>query len=219
MEESKIYKLLILTAIVSILISVGTFTLLKDSFIGPQGEQGVQGEIGLQGIQGIVGPMGPQGPQGEQGLQGEIGPPGPPGEQGPKGDTGDVGPAGPEGPQGEPYSLDGEWRYVDCGLSIEKDIYDETFYLEFELDYDIGHIRWSYDGSGIQPPKFDTRFWMWVYKGSLSEGTERYLYHVRSSEIGKSDLLFLLGKGKYSIKIRARHVNCIYLGVHQFETT
>jgi len=37
MEKSKIYTLLTLTAIVSIMISVGTFTLMKDSFIGPQG--------------------------------------------------------------------------------------------------------------------------------------------------------------------------------------
>lgn len=85
MEQSKIYKLLALTAIVSILISVGTFTLMKYSFIGTQGEQGVQGETGLQGIQGLVGPMGLQGIQGEQGDS-IVGP---------------VGLQGPEGPQGE----------------------------------------------------------------------------------------------------------------------
>ncbi|MBA7647082.1 hypothetical protein ES703_54852 [subsurface metagenome] len=85
MEQSNIYKLLALTAIVSILISVGIFTIMKDSFIGTQGEQGVQGESGLQGIQGLVGPMGPQGIQGEQGDS-IVGP---------------VGLQGPEGPQGE----------------------------------------------------------------------------------------------------------------------
>lgn len=83
MEQSNIYKLLALTAIVSILISVGAFTLLKDSFIGPQGEQGVQGETGLQGIQGLLGEQGLQGIQGAKGIHGERGEQGfqgPPGE-------------------------------------------------------------------------------------------------------------------------------------------
>ena len=76
MEKSKIYTLLALTAIASIAISVGAFTFMKDSFIGPQGEQGIQG---IQGGQGIQGEQGIQGIQGERGIQGSIGLPGEPG--------------------------------------------------------------------------------------------------------------------------------------------
>ena len=65
MEQSRIYKLLALTAIVSILISVGAFTVLKSNFIGPQGEQGIQGEQGSQGEQGLKGDQGIRGEQGE----------------------------------------------------------------------------------------------------------------------------------------------------------
>ena len=59
MEENKVYWLLALTAIVSIVFSVGAFTVMKTSFTGPQGEQGIQGIQGEQGIQGIPGEMGP----------------------------------------------------------------------------------------------------------------------------------------------------------------
>jgi len=88
MEKSSIYTLLALTAVVSILISVGASTLMDDNFIGPQGLQGDPGQsiIGPQGVQGQDGPQGPQGeagPQGPQGIQGSIGP------VGPKGDSGD----------------------------------------------------------------------------------------------------------------------------------
>ena len=43
MKDSKVYGLLALTAILSIAVSVGAFTVMKDSFIGPQGEQGSPG--------------------------------------------------------------------------------------------------------------------------------------------------------------------------------
>jgi len=90
MEQSKIYKLLALTAIVSILISVGIFTLMKDSFIGPQGIQGIQGIQGLQGEVGLPGEsvIGTTGPQGETGLQGIQGVQGIQGEQGEPGEVG-----------------------------------------------------------------------------------------------------------------------------------
>ena len=73
-KENNIYLLLVITAIISITFSVGAFTLLKDSFAGPQGIQGIQGEQGPQGIQGTTGQQGIQGItglQGEQGLPGE----------------------------------------------------------------------------------------------------------------------------------------------------
>jgi len=86
MKKSEIYKLLALTAIVSILISVGAFTLMKDNFIGPQGLQGEsivgpigpQGEpgesiVGSQGVEGLAGEPGEQGLQGLQGLKGPVG--------------------------------------------------------------------------------------------------------------------------------------------------
>jgi len=40
----ELYTLLILTAAVSVLLSVTAFTALKANFTGPQGEQGIQGE-------------------------------------------------------------------------------------------------------------------------------------------------------------------------------
>ena len=70
MKENKIYSLVVIAVIVSIAVSVGAFTVMKDNFIGPQGEQGVQG---IQGELGQVGPVGPQGSQGPQGEPGEDG--------------------------------------------------------------------------------------------------------------------------------------------------
>ena len=55
MNQNKIYPLLALTVVVSVLISVGVFTYLKSSFVGPPGEQGPQGLKGDQGIQGKQG--------------------------------------------------------------------------------------------------------------------------------------------------------------------
>lgn len=129
MEQSKIYKLLALTAIVSILISVGTFTLLKDSFIGPQGEEGVQGETGLQGIQGEVGS------QGVQGIQGESG-------------ESIVGSQGSEGPQGEPGStiICDRFRqdYTDLLNSLNMTVI-EDFSQTIEFNFSAGTSKtWEF---------------------------------------------------------------------------
>lgn len=72
-KDSKVYGLLALTAIVSMLVSVGTFTVMKDTFVGPQGEQGVQGIQGLHGEDGVQGLQGVEGAQGERGTNGTSG--------------------------------------------------------------------------------------------------------------------------------------------------
>ena len=109
MEQSNIYKLLALTTIVSILISVGAFTLMKDNFIGPQGLQGKPGES-------IVGPMGLQGEAGES-IVGPIGPQGEPGES----IVGPQGIQGPQGEQGEPFPYEGEWGLTYDTFTTEAD--------------------------------------------------------------------------------------------------
>ena len=56
MSEGKLnVKTVIVAVILSVIISVGSFTVMKDSFIGPQGEQGIQGIEGVEGIQGVQG--------------------------------------------------------------------------------------------------------------------------------------------------------------------
>ena len=83
MSQNKIYPLLALTVIFSVLISVGAFTILKSNFVGPSGEQGIQGETGLKGETGL------SGKDGSQGQRGPIGAP------------------------GKDYVFNGEWVYVD----------------------------------------------------------------------------------------------------------
>lgn len=75
MSESKInVQTLIIAVIVSVVLSVGVFTVMKDNFVGPAGEQGIDGIDGLQGIQGIQGEsiIGAQGEKGSDGLDGEV---------------------------------------------------------------------------------------------------------------------------------------------------
>ncbi len=78
MSESKInVQTLIVAVIVSVVLSVGVFTVMKDSFVGPAGEQGIDGLDGTQGFQGIQGIQGesitgPQGERGRDGLDGEV---------------------------------------------------------------------------------------------------------------------------------------------------
>ena len=72
MSQNKIYPLLAISVIVSVLISVGTFSLLKSNFIGPQGEPGVKGATGEQGPTGERGLIGPKGIEGDSWvLEGE----------------------------------------------------------------------------------------------------------------------------------------------------
>lgn len=71
MSESKInVQTLIVAVILSVLLSVGAFTVMKESFTGPQGEQGIDGIQGTQGEQGLEGIQGIGGVQGEQGEMG-----------------------------------------------------------------------------------------------------------------------------------------------------
>lgn len=86
LEQNKIYPLLALTLILSVLISVGVFTFLTPYFVGPQGEQG------LTGLPGEQGPIGKNGLSGNDGVEGKRGPIGSPGKD---------------------YIFNGEWVYVD----------------------------------------------------------------------------------------------------------
>jgi len=106
MSQNKIYPLLALTVIFSVLISVGAFTVLKSNFVGPSGEQGIQGETGLKGETGL------SGKDGSQGQRGPIGAP------------------------GKDYVFNGEWVYVDGweweGTDSFTDI-ERTFHIDAEL--------------------------------------------------------------------------------------
>jgi len=106
MEQNKIYPFLALTIILSVLISVSAFSLLKSNFIGPQGEQGIPGE---------------------QGPRGELGVPGLDGEKGSR---------GPSGPPGKDYVFNGKWVYVDGWAWDDDDVYadiERTIKIDAEV--------------------------------------------------------------------------------------
>lgn len=132
--------LIIVAMIVTAAISVGlSLTLMPQSNKGLQGLQGLAGSQGTQGIPGLVGPQGEQGTKGEagsQGIQGIIGPQGVQGIQGKgvqgiqgiqgiRGLNGSQGIQGPPGPQWMPGD-------VNALLTVEK----ETL-----LGTDIQHVE------------------------------------------------------------------------------
>ena len=140
MEQSNIYKLLALTAIISILISVGAFTLMKDSFIGPRGLQGEAGES-------IVGPIGPQGEAGESIV-------GPQGVQ------------GPQGEQGEPFPYEGEWVLTHDWYWSDTILDEWTYTFTTEAEFIILQPVFIYDGDYPEYAFMSLR----VYEGRYATG-------------------------------------------------
>ncbi len=120
MEDNKIYGLLAVTTILGILVSVGAFTLLKENFVGPQGEQGMQGIQGIEGEEGI------------QGIEGERGTPGVDGQT---------------GPQGEAFSYDGAWIEVNSWYWEEDNLDDWTYSFTTESDFTMIHVHYISYGS------------------------------------------------------------------------
>lgn len=116
MEKNEVYPLLALTALISVVISIGAFTLLKENFIGPEG------------IQGPRGPQGIQGPQGEQGIQGIQGLQGPQGER---------------GAQGEDFILQGTWENVASKNDFFNGLVDTRTY-NFTADRDVIRVYVEY---------------------------------------------------------------------------
>ena len=105
---------LVISIFLSCFISIGSFLLLKENFIGPQG------------------PSGPAGPQGEKGYRGE---PGQAGDRGPRGFT------GPQGKDGNDFQINGEWEVVE---SYVWDSYSNSYSGKsvINIDYDYWKIYW-----------------------------------------------------------------------------
>jgi len=115
MSESKInVQTVVIAVILSVCISVGAFTVMKDSFMGPAGEEGIQGVQGIQGIQGATG---------EQGIQGETGI------------------RGLTGAKGEDFVLEGEWIWVN-GWEWDYTNVDEDFERIVHIDTKIWKITY-----------------------------------------------------------------------------
>lgn len=117
MEDSKVYGLLALTAIISILASIGAFTYLKDSFVGPQGEQGLQG---TQGIQGEVGSVGEQG---------------------------DIGATGETGATGKAFAYTGEWTKTHGWYWADDVLDDWKYTLTTDADFTMIQLWFQYEGN------------------------------------------------------------------------
>ena len=118
LNEKKIYLLLAVSMLVSILVSVASFTYLKDNFIGPQGIQGIQGPQG----ETVEGPQGSEGPQGIQGRAGE------------------------QGEKGDPYLYDGIWTMTNRWAWSNYDLQDWTFTFTTEADFSMIVPFYIYNG-------------------------------------------------------------------------
>ena len=173
MEQKQIYSLLAVTAIVSVLISVGAFSLLKSNFIGPQGETGEKGIQGIQGTQGVQGDEGIQGIQGIKGIQGE---------------------------QGDPWVLDGSWEIVDIYFFDDSyyEMYDRVIYVTFESDiWSFEYTDSSFGGSSRYNPWCNIQ----VYSGHLTNAeidSAYSQYHMRSDGEYQSDTIIGFGAGEYT---------------------
>ncbi len=198
MEQSNIYKLLALTAIVSILISVGVFTLMKDNFIGPQGLQGEPGES-------IVGPIGPQGEPGES----IVGPMGPQGEAG-ESIVGPQGIQGPQGEQGEPFPHEGEWVKTYDGFWEYDDLEDWTYTFTSESDFIMVQPYYIYQGDNPQHAFMALD----IYEGKYTSG-DPLIDWVSSYDWGGTSLM-VLGKGTYTIEATTSYFTDIWIKIWEF---
>lgn len=204
MGNKKIFVLaIILNVLISSAVSYGFFSVFHNELKGETGDQGPQGPEGPQGLQG---------PQGE-GLQGPQGPEGPQGLQGPQGERGESiegppGPPGLEGPQGERYVIGDRWRTVK---KWDLDDLQGKRAQNFETNYDIGKLTWSFSSS-YKAPKLTIT----IYK-CREDG--RYIYPaydvIEISNPTESGKCWLYGAGNYAISINVHRIQRLKIEVLQ----
>ena len=200
MEKSSVYTLLALTAIISILISVGAFTFMKDNFIGPQGLQGDPG-------QSIVGSIGPQGEPGES-IVGPVGPQGEPGES----IIGPQGVQGPQGKQGEPFPYEGEWIETYSKSWTDDDLEKWTHTFTSEADFIMIQPFYVYKGDNLDLGFMSVR----VYEGQYTNDAYFLLYWADRYGYGGTALM-IIGKGTYTIEATTNYQTDIWIKICEFK--
>ncbi len=189
MSESKInVQTLIIAVIVSIVLYVGAFTVMKDSFVGPQGEQGIQGIQGIEGGEGI---------QGIQGIEGEEGTPGVDGQT---------------GPQGEAFSYEGEWVQVKNFFWGNDDLLDWTYTFTTESEFNMIQPLYNYLGDNVEFA-FMT---LSIYEGTEQYGRDPLIYWQMDGEYSY-DSIMLLGKGTYTIVASTNLYTDIWLYIWEYQ--
>lgn len=120
-------------------IETETETILRETYMGPQGLTGPTGPQGLTGPDGLIGLTGPTG---LTGLTGLIGLTGPQGLTGPRGLTGMVGPTGLTGLTGSPgvtgpQGVTGQVNKLEVMGAV---VHDSTDDMDRPLGYTI--VTW-----------------------------------------------------------------------------
>ena len=188
MSDNKInIQTVVVAVVLSVILSVGISYFIVPSPQGPEGPQGSQGDIGPQGIQGLAGP---------QGLDGIIGPPGELGEQGPQ---------GIQGEKGDMYDFSGEWQEL-YQWDYPGGIVTVTDSMTLEIESSLWRLRW-YAISDQSDPGVLIR----VYEGTRPDS-------IASLSAGSGydgDLLYIFGKGTFTIKVDAENLDTLYIFVEQ----